>query len=826
MAEEKITAYCMKCKEKREVQEPKAVFTKTGRAATRGICPECGTTMFRMGETPAHEGLPRPEVTAAPRKKKQKRRGKRKKTTKLVIVESPAKARTVGKFLGKGYKVKASVGHVRDLLRSKLSVDTENNFEPKYRVPKEKREVVNELRDLVKRSVEVYLATDPDREGEAIAWHLLEAARIPPEISHRVVFHEITKQAIEEAFGHPSEIDMDRVNAQQARRILDRLVGYKISPILWRKVRNRLSAGRVQSVALRMICEREREIEAFVPEEYWSIEADLAKREEKPKKRRKQFRAKLIKIRGKKFELTNKEDTMGIVSVLEKSPYIVTDVRKRERRRNPTAPFITSTMQQEASRRLGFTAKRTMAVAQQLYEGITVADESVGLITYMRTDSVNIAEVAQEAARQLIKEKYGEEFLPAKPRKYKTRTKKAQEAHEAIRPTDVRREPAQIKSYLSRNQYRLYDLIWKRFVASQMAPALMDTTSIDINAGEMGEDAPQLPVGELLPAERTKELKKELPYMFRATGSVIKFMGFLIVYEESKDEDEKSDDGEVTLPPIEPGEILDLLKLLPEQHFTQPPPRYNEAKLIRALEEYGIGRPSTYAPIISTIQSRGYVERQQDRRLHPTELGFIVNDLVVEYFPRIVDYGFTAQMEENLDMIATGDREWVPVLREFYEPFEKTVQHAEEAMPEVDLQPEETGELCEKCGKPMIIKWGRYGKFIACSGFPDCRNTKSFRVKIGVTCPECGGELVEKKTKRGRIFYSCDNYPECEFSSWKRPIPTPCPKCAGLLVKHKKDMIKCLKCEEEFDVEEIEKLAEVITAKELTAQNTAQAVSA
>jgi len=766
MSENTIEAYCVKCKTKRVMQNPEPVYLKNGRAATRGTCPVCGTALFRMGETPAHAGIPKPDPPEP--------------SGKLVIVESPAKARTVGKFLGKGYTVKASIGHVRDLLRSKLSVDVENGFKPRYRVPNEKKEVVKELQEAVKQAAEVYLATDPDREGEAIAWHLLEAAKIPRRKARRVVFHEITKSAIEEAFAHPRDIDMKLVNAQQARRILDRLVGYKLSPLLWEKVRNRTSAGRVQSVALRLIVEREREIQAFVPEEYWSIKAELAKRiPERPT-----FIAKLIRIEDKEVDLKNKEEADRIVAELEKALYVVSKVTKGTRRKNPAPPFTTSTMQQEASKRLGFTAKKTMAVAQQLYEGIPLGEEGpVGLITYMRTDSVQVAEVAQQEARRFIAERFGEELLPPRPPVYKTRAKGAQEAHEAIRPTSVYREPEAIKQYLTRDQYRLYELIWKRFVASQMAPAIYDTISVDILAGQDGQR----------------------PYLFRATGSTLRFPGFLAVYQEARDEDAQpeEEEEEMSIPPLEKDEELDLVKLLPEQHFTQPPPRYTEATLVRTLEQYGIGRPSTYAPIISTLYTRGYV-RRDGRRLIPTEIGFIVNDLLVKHFPDIINVDFTARMEEDLDKIAAGEEDWVKVLREFYGPFEQAVQRAERIIEKVEVPQEETGMICEKCGSPMIVKWGRYGKFIACSNYPACRNTKPYMVKTGAFCPECGGDLVERKTRRGRVFYGCINYPECNFATWKRPLPTPCPSCGGLLVVANKDEAQCLSCEETFPLEEVE----------------------
>ena len=806
--EQELTAYCVKCREKREMRDRQAVFTERGVPATRGVCPTCGATLFRMGQTPAHEGLSRPKVslqhTSPPggrvssrRQRTPRSRGDGKDRPwrggerRLVIVESPAKARTVGRFLGQGYTVRASVGHIRDLLRSRLSVDVERDFAPTYRVPNEKREVVKELRTLVEGSSEVYLATDPDREGEAIAWHLMQATGMSEAQSKRVVFHEITKPAISEAFSHPRQIDMDLVNAQQARRILDRLVGYKISPLLWERVRSRLSAGRVQSVAVRLVVDREREIEAFVPVEYWSITAELAKRPPQPQ--RPTFLAKLARIDGQEVDLKDEPATQAIVEDLEGAAYVVTDVRRGERRHRPAAPFTTSTMQQEASRRLGFTARRTMAVAQQLYEGLDVGDEgSVGLITYMRTDSVNVAEAAQGEARAYVRKRFGPDFLPAHPPVYRTRAKKAQEAHEAIRPTSVHREPQAIKQYLNRDQYRLYELIWMRFVASQMAPAIYDTMAADVKAGrpEPSGDGP-------VPETATRDWR----YLFRASGSRLRFPGFLAVYEERPDEDAGASDEGPPLPPLEKGEIVDLVQLIPEQHFTQPPPRYTEATLVKALEEYGIGRPSTYAPILSTIQARGYVERQ-NRHLVPTPLGFTVNDLLVRHFPEVVDTGFTARMEDDLDRIAEGSAEWVQVLREFYGPFEAKLHQAEREMPKVQVEAEATGESCEECGSPMILKQGRFGKFIGCSNYPACRNTKPYLVKVGVSCPKCGGELVERRTRKRSVFYGCTNYPQCDFTTRNRPVAQPCPSCGGLLSEARKGWLKCLRCEAQVQAKE------------------------
>jgi DNA topoisomerase-1 len=762
-----VEAYCVKCKEKREITEARAEFNALGTPVTRGKCPVCGTTMYRMGNTPAHEGLERPEKK--PRTKPR--------NGKLVIVESPAKAKTVGRFLGKSYTVRASVGHVRDLLRSELSVDVENDFTPKYRVPNEKRPVVKELKALAKEAEEIYLATDPDREGEAIAWHLLEAAQIDPKIYKRVVFHEITDHAINEAFSNPREINMDLVDAQQARRVLDRLVGYSISPVLWEKVRSRLSAGRVQSVALRLVVEREREIEAFVPVEYWSIQAELS-----PQGKKAKYMTKLAKIDENDPELDNKEIVDGYLVDIEQSPFTITKIKRSERRRKPSAPFITSTLQQEASRRLGYTARRAMMIAQQLYEGLDVGEGgATGLITYMRTDSTNIAAVAQKEARNFIKQTYGGDFLPATPPQYKTRAVSAQEAHEAIRPTSVLRQPEKMKQYLSPEQFKLYQLIWKRFVASQMESAVYDTLSVDVTAAG-----------------------REHNYLFRASGSTIKFPGFLIVYEEAVDEDKKSDEPEnIRIPAgIEEGQTQKLEHLIPEQHFTQPPPRYTEATLVQVLEEYGIGRPSTYAPIISTIQQRGYVLREA-KRLSPTETGILVNDLVVEHFPDVVDYSFTAQMEGELDQVAAGKEDWHKVIREFYTSFEPEVERAKALMPVTKSEPEKIGRACPQCGHDLVIRWGRYGKFISCSNFPACRHTEALLEKIGVTCPNDGGELVLRKTRKGRIFYACSNYPECDFTSWKRPVPQPCPKCGGLLVIANKREVLCTKCEESFLMEEL-----------------------
>jgi DNA topoisomerase I len=762
-----MEAYCMKCKTKREINDPVAAFNTAGAPVTKGTCGTCGTKLFRIGRTDAHEGMVKPERFSN-------------RSGKLVIVESPAKAKTVGRFLGKGYTVRASVGHIRDLLRSQLSVDVENNFKPKYRVPNEKKEVVKELKQLAKEHAEIYLATDPDREGEAISWHLMEAAAIEPKLAKRVVFHEITEHAINEAFSNPREINMDLVNAQQARRVLDRLVGYSISPILWEKVRSRLSAGRVQSVAMRLIVEREREIDAFIPVEYWSIGAEFKPENEK----KTTFTAKLAKVDDKDPELGNEAVVKPLLLDMEKAPYVVTRVKRGERRRKPSAPFTTSTLQQEASRKLGFTAKRTMGLAQGLYEGQDVGEGgTTGLITYMRTDSTNIAEVALNEVRGYINQRYGADFLPDKPIEYKTKSKGAQEAHEAVRPTSSLRDPEKVKPFLEPAMFKLYQLIWQRFVACQMESAVFDTLSVDVTG-----------------------TGSEHTYLFRASGSSVKFPGFLVVYEEAKNEDiktEEEDELNVRIPAsVVEGQKQELLRLIPEQHFTQPPPRYSEASLVATLEENGIGRPSTYAPTISTIQQRGYVERM-DRRLFPTETGILVNDLMVQYFPEVVDLQFTAHMEEDLDKISLGEAKWESVMGEFYTPFAVTVAKAQAEMPVTKTGPEPIGRACPKCGKDLVLRYGRYGKFIACSGFPECRHTEAWLEKIGVICPKDGGDIAERKTRKGRIFYGCVNYPNCDFTSWKRPLPKPCPKCNGLLVIANKREAQCTACEETFLLEEV-----------------------
>ena len=656
----------------------------------------------------------------------------------LVIVESPAKART----LGKGYSLKASIGHIRDLPKSQLGVDIEHSFAPKYVIPRDKRKTVGELKRAAEAASTIYLATDPDREGEAISWHLTEATRTKGVPYRRVVFHELTKEAIKRAFKHPRSIDMQLVNAQQARRILDRLVGYKISPLLWRNVRRGLSAGRVQSVTLRIIVDREREIGKFVPVEYWSIEAELTRKvpPETPA-----FRAMLLGLAdGTKLDIRNEKEAADFRDELEQAAYNVAKVKTKKAARRPAPPFITSTLQQESWRKLRFSAKQTMAIAQQLYEGLSIGDEgSVGLITYMRTDSTRVARSAVAEAREFIVDRYGSQFIPPRARSFATTVKGAQEAHEAIRPTKVWREPSLIKPYLNRTQFKLYELIWKRMVASQMAAALFDNTTVDIEAKR--------------PRSRTK-------YLFRTSTSVVTFPGFMTLYIEGRDEGEEEGRKKSLLPHLEKGDELRLLELFPEQHFTQPPPRFTEATLVKTLEQWGIGRPSTYAPILSTIQEREYVTKAKGR-FQPTELGCVVNDLLVKHFSDIVDIEFTVRMEKELDEIANDNRDWVGVIQDFYTPFEKDLQDASQLMERVKLADELVEETCPQCGKPLAIKMGRYGKFLACSGYPDCKFTKPYQIKIGVNCPECGSEMIQRLSKKRRIFYGCSNYPNCRSNS-------------------------------------------------------------
>ena len=714
------------------------------------------------------------------------KRGNSSRGSNLVIVESPAKARTIERMLGAGYVVKASQGHVRDLPRGSLGVSVEKDFEPSYSISKDKKAVFQELKKLGAQSSSIYLATDPDREGEAISWHLVKAAEWDKGTTplHRVVFHEITKEAVTKAFAHARDIDMELVNAQQARRILDRLVGYQISPLLWRKVQRGLSAGRVQSVAVRIVVDREREIERFIPTEYWTIEALLDKDTPTSAVEGSRFTAVLHSIKGQRGKLNvNDGDSAGlIVNELNGANYSVALVKKREAKQSPSPPFITSTLQQEAGRKLRFTAKRTMATAQQLYEGLPIgAEGSVGLITYMRTDSTQVAHSAIQEIREYISRKLGREYLPSQIRIFRKKAKGAQEAHEAIRPTSINREPQALKSFLTRDQSRLYDLIWRRMLASQMTDALSDATTVDVEAQCHG-------------ASRV--------YIFRSVGSVLKFPGFQVLYLEGKDDDGK-EEGKSPLPELSVGEGLDCLKLDPKQHFTQPPPRYTEASLVKALEEKGIGRPSTYAPIISTIQDRYYVLKEEGK-LKPTTLGSTVCDLLVQFFSDIMDTNFTARMEEELDEVARGERQWVPVLSDFYAPFLKSLEKASEAMPRVKVE-ETTDEKCEKCGNAMVIKTGRFGRFLACSDYPACRTTSPILNRIGVACPTCGEDLVQRKARgRGRVFYGCSRYPKCDFISYQRPLAEPCPECGGLMVSSGQDGIKCTSCAWKGDAPERE----------------------
>lgn len=680
----------------------------------------------------------------------------------LVIVESPAKAKTIGKYLGKKYTVKASMGHVIDLPKSQMGVDIEHEYNPKYITIRGKGPILKDLKTAAKKVKKVFLAADPDREGEAIAWHLAHSLNIDQNSDCRVVFNEITKQAIKDAFKTPRKINMDLVDAQQARRVLDRLVGYNISPLLWKKVKKGLSAGRVQSVAVKMIIDREKEVKNFLPEEYWSIEASL-------KAEKEGFEAKFYGLEDKKIQLHSEQEVNDVLRRLKGNHFIVEAVKKKERKRNPVLPFTTSSLQQEAARKLNFRAKKTMMIAQQLYEGIDIGKEgTVGLITYMRTDSTRISETAEKETKQYIESKYGKEYVSTEKKQVKKETK-SQDAHEAIRPTSVLFDPKSIKSYLSRDQLRLYKLIWERLVASQMAPAILDTMSVNlVNEG----------------------------VIFRATGSKIKFPGFMKLYIEGNDDGTKEEDR--LLPQLEEGMSVAVENIEPNQHFTQPPPRYTEARLVKTMEELGIGRPSTFAPTLDTIQRRGYVALE-DRRFVPTELGEIVLELINEFFPEILDVAFTAKMENDLDSIEEGETNWVKIIDHFYKGFEENLKIAEEEMKEVEIKDEPAGEDCEKCGHEMVYKMGRFGKFMACSNFPDCRNTKAIVKDIGVKCPSCkDGNIVERKSKKRRIFYGCDQYPECEFISWDKPISRPCPKCGEILVEKKSKkgiQIECTKCD-------------------------------
>ncbi|MCY9659020.1 type I DNA topoisomerase [Paenibacillus chondroitinus] len=688
----------------------------------------------------------------------------------LVIVESPAKAKTIGKYLGSKFIVKASMGHIRDLPKSQIGVEVDRNFEPKYITIRGKGSILKELKDASKKVKKIYLAADPDREGEAIAWHLAHYLDVGSDELCRVVFNEITKDAVKDAFKTPRRINQDLVNAQQARRILDRLVGYKISPLLWKKVKKGLSAGRVQSVAVKLIQDRENEIKAFEPEEYWSITAllDAGKAG---------FEAKYHSMNGEKKELHSQEDVNEVLAAMGNGKFTVKEVKEKERGRNPSPPFITSSMQQEAARKLNFRASKTMSVAQQLYEGIDLGKEgTVGLITYMRTDSTRISPVAQEEAREFIITKYGAAFYPETPRVYTKKNANAQDAHEGIRPTSVLREPEQLKEFLSRDQYRLYKLVWDRFVASQMASAILDTMTIDLTAGDT---------------------------VFRANGSKMKFAGFMKVYVESNDDGTTEEDK--LLPPLSKGDVLEKQSIDPKQHFTQPPPRYTEARLVRALEEMGIGRPSTYAPTLETIQKRGYVAIEE-KKFVPTELGELVIQLMQEFFPEILDIEFTAHMEEELDFVEEGKEDWVRVLDTFYTSFEKRLEFAEEEMKEIEIQDEVSDEICEKCGRHLVYKMGRFGKFLACSGFPECRNTKPIIKDIGVTCPSChAGKIVERRSKKGRVFYGCDQYPTCDFVSWDKPVNKPCPVCSSMMIEKRSKnglSIQCTNCDHKEEVNE------------------------
>ena len=727
----------------------------------------------------------------------------------LVIVESPAKAKTIKKYLGKNYQIMASVGHIKDLPKSKLGVDLENDFEPTYEVIRGKKKIIDDIVAAAKKVDTVYLAPDPDREGEAIAWHVAESIRgkktkakkdDKPKI-YRALFNEITAPAIKEAIANPVALDSHLFEAQQARRILDRLVGYKISPLLWDKVRRGLSAGRVQSVAVRIVCEREDEIGAFQSQEYWSVVAQLEGSVPPP------FEAKLIQIDGKKLELVSGDETKKVVEGVQKSDFLLTRIERKERKRNPVPPFITSHLQQEASRKLGFTAKKTMMLAQRLYEGIDIGEEGpVGLITYMRTDSTRVAGSALTAVRDYIVSQYGKQHLPAEPNTYKSK-KGAQDAHEAIRPTSLEWTPERVQSYLENDMFRLYELIWKRFVASQMVPAIYDQTSMDIEAGKSPGRA----------------------FLFRATGSVLKFAGYMAVYLEGVDEETaEKEEGviEGLLPDLKEGEKLKLLALEPHQHFTQAPPRYTEASLVKVLEELGIGRPSTYAQILSTIQDKEYAKKIE-KKFQPTTLGKMVNTLLVKHFPGILNVRFTAMMEQELDEVEEGKRKWVEALKDFYDPFKETLAKAEVEMENIKQMQQETDVVCKNCGAPMVVRWGRHGEFLACSKYPECKTTMEFERKeesgeivaqeqqtygpcekcgnpmvmkrgkfgpflacsnypeckttkaipVGVKCPKCGGDVVQRRSRRGTFFYGCGKYPACDFVSWSKPVPEECPQC-------------------------------------------------
>lgn len=670
---------------------------------------------------------------------------------KLIIVESPGKVKSIGKFLGKNYHVRASSGHIRDLPKSKMGIDLKNNFEPQYITIRGKGDLLASLKKEAKGADQIFLATDPDREGEAISWHLAAILGIDDEHTSRITFNEITKNAVKAALKSPRSIDKNLVDAQQARRILDRIVGYKISPILWRKVKKGLSAGRVQSVALKLICDRDEEIDKFVPEEYWNITASLSKQKHKSV-----FKAKFYGEGKKKIDLKKKEQVDIILNNIKGKDFIVEKVKKGERKRQSSPPFITSTLQQEASKRLGFTTKKTMMLAQQLYEGVEIKGEgTIGLITYMRTDSTRLSSEAVDEARNLIVEKFGKDYLPSAPKVYKTKSG-SQDAHEAIRPSSATFEPEKIKASLSRDQFRLYKMIWERFMACQMNPAIYDTLNIDIRCEN---------------------------YLFKASGSKIKFKGYMALYQDDQDKDDDNESSiNNNLPEIISTEKLDLKEINEEQSFTQPPARYTEASLVKVLEEKGIGRPSTYAPTIGTLISRYYVIRES-KQIYPTDLGKIVNDIMKNHFENIVNVEFTADMESQLDKVEEGSRNWKDILADFYGGFEETVQKADEAIGHVEVPDEVTDVICDKCGRNMVIKNGRYGKFLACPGFPECRNTKPIVEQAGVKCPKCGKEVIVRKTKKGRKYYGCEGYPECDFISWDKPAGKNCPKCSSYMVE-------------------------------------------
>jgi len=676
---------------------------------------------------------------------------------KLVIVESPSKATTIKKYLGSGYNVVASMGHIIDLPKSQLGIDLEDGFKPKYITIRGKGDLVKSLKREAKTSSKIFLATDPDREGEAISWHLANLLGIDLKENCRVTFNEITKKAVTQGIKEPRAINEDLVNSQQARRVLDRIVGYQISPLLWKNVRKGLSAGRVQSVVARMICDREAEIEAFIPKEYWTLSAKLHK-----EKGKQVFEAKFYGDKNGKIDIGTKEEMDKILSGIDGASFVVDNVKIGEKERRPAPPFITSTLQQEASRKLNFASKRTMRIAQSLYEGLEIKGKgTLGLITYMRTDSLRIATEAGVAAKAYLKENYAPEYIPDYMPQYKSKNN-AQDAHEAIRPTDVFLTPEMVKDSLKPEQYRLYKLIWSRFVASQMTSAIYETVNADINAGK---------------------------YLFKATGSKIKFPGFTAIYEESSDDDKKEASA---IPSLDAGEELVVKEILPKQNFTAPPSRYTEATLIRAMEEYGIGRPSTYSPTISTILERGYVKKE-GKALMPTDLGKIVNQLMSEHFKDIVDVEFTANMEKQLDEIEEG-RNWTEVLTEFYTPFKETLKKAEGSIEKVEIKDEETDIVCEKCGKFMVVKQGRFGKFLACPGFPACRNTKTIAVELGVDCPKCGSKILVKKSAKGKKYFGCENNPNCDFMSWDEPTNEKCPECGGMLARNVFRGVKKLKC--------------------------------